>query len=102
MRVFRAWRPAGYGSVGRSANSVVPNLIGNASLAGSPDANLWFVQPGAAALWTFPRLRQPVLVEGESARAAARRLDDHRVTGGTRGSDRVPEILLDIATCETK
>jgi hypothetical protein len=66
------------------------------------DADLSFVQPRPAADRTFAGLRQPIFAEREPARAAARRLDRDAVARGTRRSDEVTEIVLDISTSEPK
>src|SRR5262245_63945010 len=66
------------------------------------DSNLWFIDPAALAVGAPARLGEAVLAEHEAALLAARGLDDDRVAGGLRGSNRVTQIVFHVAAIEAE
>lgn len=66
------------------------------------DADLRFEQSRAVAVRALARLHQSVFAEDEPAGAAARRLDDHQMTGGARRSNHVTQIVFDVSLAETE
>ena len=66
------------------------------------DPNLRFIDASAPAGGALARLNQLLFTKPKPAGTASCRFDDDGVSGGTRGSDQMTQVVLDIAAGEAE